>query len=736
LKPDKGLRMDKDIRGRDHIEIFVVEDSPTQAEELKFILEKRGFKVSLASHGKAALAFLRTHKPDIVITDIIMPEMDGYELCKQMGLDPSLAGIPVILVTALTDPTNVLRGIEVGANNFITKPYDEGHLISRIEYLIANKGLREKSRVGSGINVVLSGQTYHITADRPQILDLLLSTYENADRQNRELLAAQKKLTELNERLEETVLERDAEIAERMKMEVELQHARDELEDRVEERTAEVTQLADLLNLTHDTIFVRDTEDRITYWNRGAEETYGWSQKEALGKVPHRLLRTRFPESLESMKTSLMKKDRWEGELVHAKQDGTEIVVTSRQVLRRGENGKPLDVLEINIDITAQKHAEAQLRQAQKMEALGTLTGGIAHDFNNILGAMIGFTELAQDRALKGSRQEQHLQRVLEAGLRGRELVKQMLTFCRKTEQKKELLQLSGIVRESMKLLGASIPSTVTIGVKVDSESGLVLADPTQMQQVLMNLCTNAAHAMREKGGTLSVELSAVSVPPPDGNPHAIAPGLYMKLAVRDTGAGISPDIMGKLFDPFFTTKKLGEGTGLGLSVVDGIVKQHGGYITVESKPGKGSTFTVYLPKAAEVAPTETVREDAIPTGHEKVLFVDDEEALAEMGQELLERLGYRVTTSTSSLDALATLKANPAAYDLIITDQTMPEMTGAELAEAVLAVRRDMPVILCTGFSHIVDADQARAAGVRAFAMKPLTKREIAETIRRVLDE
>jgi PAS domain S-box-containing protein len=728
--------MDKDIRGRDHIEIFVVEDSPTQAEELKFILEKRGFKVSLASHGKAALAFLRTHKPDIVITDIIMPEMDGYELCKQMGLDPSLAGIPVILVTALTDPTNVLRGIEVGANNFITKPYDEGHLISRIEYLIANKGLREKSRVGSGINVVLSGQTYHITADRPQILDLLLSTYENADRQNRELLAAQKKLTELNERLEETVLERDAEIAERKKMEVELQHARDELEDRVEERTAEVTQLADLLNLTHDTIFVRDTEDRIMYWNRGAEETYGWSQKEALGKVPHRLLRTRFPESLESMKTSLMKKDRWEGELVHAKQDGTEIVVTSRQVLRRGENGKPLDVLEINIDITAQKHAEAQLRQAQKMEALGTLTGGIAHDFNNILGAMIGFTELAQDRALKGSRQEQHLQRILEAGLRGRELVKQMLTFCRKTEQKKELLQLSGIVKESMKLLAASIPSTVTIGVKVDSESGLVLADPTQMQQVLMNLCTNAAHAMREKGGTLNVELSAVSVPPPDGNLHAIAPGLYMKLAVRDTGAGISPDIMGKLFDPFFTTKKLGEGTGLGLSVVDGIVKQHGGYITVESKPGKGSTFTVYLPRAAEVTPTETVKEDAIPTGHEKVLFVDDEEALAEMGQELLERLGYRVTTRTSSLDALATLKANPAAYDLIITDQTMPEMTGAELAEAVLAVRRDMPVILCTGFSHIVDADQARAAGVRAFAMKPLTKREIAETIRRVLDE
>ena len=287
-----------------------------------------------------------------------------------------------------------------------------------------------------------------------------------------------------------------------------------------------------------------------------------------------------------------------------------------------------------------------------------------------------------------------------------------------------------------MKLLGASIPSTINIRVNADSGSGLVLADPTQMQQILMNLCTNAAHAMLEKGGTLDVELSDVTVSPFEGSPHAIAPGLYTKLVVRDTGAGISPDIMGKLFDPFFTTKKLGEGTGLGLSVVDGIVKQHNGYITVMSQPGKGSVFTVYLPRAAEAAPTETVREDAIPTGHEKVLLVDDEEALAEMGQELVEGLGYRVTARTSSIDALATLKADPTAYDLIITDQTMPDMTGVELAEAVVAVRRDMPVILCTGFSHIVNANRARAAGIRAFAMKPLTKREIAETIRKVLDE
>ena len=387
-------------------------------------------------------------------------------------------------------------------------------------------------------------------------------------------------------------------------------------------------------------------------------------------------------------------------------------------------------------EIAEREQAEAQLRQAQKMEALGTLSGGIAHDFNNILAAIIGFTELVAERATPGSRDEHHLHRVLEASLRGRELVKQMLTFTRSTAQEKKPLLLSSILKETARMLRATTPTTISIKVNILSESGLILADPTQIQQIVMNLCTNATYAMREKGGILDIELTDFSVARSNGNNHGMEPGLYMKLVVRDTGRGITPDIMDKIFDPFFTTKKLGEGTGLGLSVVHGIVKRSGGYIAVESAPGKGSTFTVYFPKIAGEEETAAPGLDMIPTGSERILFVDDEEAIVEMGEDILAELGYEVTSRTSSKTALALLQENPSRFDLVITDQTMPDMTGVELARHILALRPDIPIILCTGFSHMIDAEGARAAGIRAFAMKPLTKREIATTIRKVLDE
>jgi CheY-like chemotaxis protein len=285
-----------------------------------------------------------------------------------------------------------------------------------------------------------------------------------------------------------------------------------------------------------------------------------------------------------------------------------------------------------------------------------------------------------------------------------------------------------------VKLIRATTPSTISVRVNASSEA-LILGDPTQIQQVLMNLCTNAAYAMHEKGGTLDIELSGHDVSSSNGDPHGIAPGQYVKLIVRDRGTGMSADIMDKIFDPFFTTKKLGEGTGLGLSVVHGIVKQHDGHITVISEPGRGSTFTVYFPRITGDLEADALHGDEIPTGSERILFVDDEEALVEMGEDILAELGYDVTSRMNGREALALLKSDPARFDLVVTDQTMPEMTGIDLAGEILTIRTDMPIIMCTGFSHIVDADKAHAAGIKAFAMKPLTKREIAKTIRKVLD-
>jgi PAS domain S-box-containing protein len=491
---------------------------------------------------------------------------------------------------------------------------------------------------------------------------------------------------------------------------------------------------ADLLELAHCAILVRDLESRITFWNARAEALYGWAKAEAIGNVTDTLLKTRFPVPFDEYMAALTKEGRWEGDLVHRTKAGRQITVLSRQALEKDAAGKPLAILEINLDITEARRMEAQLRQAHKMEALGTLAGGIAHDFNNILAAIIGFSEMARDKTPEGSPARLHMERVFGAGVRGRELVKRILAFSRQAEQQKHPLKIARVVKETLKLLRASLPSTIHIRTNLRSEAGFVLADPTQMQEVIMNLCTNGAYAMREKGGTLEIELSDHRVPPSNGS-GGMKPGLYSKLVVRDSGAGIPADIVDRIFDPFFTTKEQAEGTGLGLSVVHGIVKQHDGHITVESEPGSGSTFTVYLPKITEQPEVKTVGEASIPTGRERILFIDDEGDLVEMGTEMLTDLGYFVTSKTGAREALALFRLDPSRFDLVITDQTMPEMTGTDLAKEILAIRGDMPIIMCTGFSYAVDADKAKAAGIKAFAMKPLTKGEIAKTIRKVLD-
>ncbi|HVN97818.1 MAG TPA: ATP-binding protein [Syntrophorhabdaceae bacterium] len=386
----------------------------------------------------------------------------------------------------------------------------------------------------------------------------------------------------------------------------------------------------------------------------------------------------------------------------------------------------------LKAEIAERKRLEDELRQAQKMEALGTLTGGIAHDFNNILAGIIGFTEMVLDDDLPpDSPAIRHLQLVLKGALRGRDLVKQMLTFSHKTEYDVKPIALAPLLKETVKLLRASIPTTIGIELKTPATSDTVLANATGIQQIIMNLATNAAHAMRENGGKMTITLSDAYVSPDQES----KPGAYLELIVEDTGVGIDASVLHRIFEPFFTTKETGEGTGMGLAVVYGIVKSLNGNIFVESTPGAGSTFRVVLLKAEMEEPSEDSTSTALPTGHEKILFVDDEEMLAELGEDILKRLGYRVASATSSREALKLFYQDPLSFDLVITDQTMPELTGLRLAERLLTVRPDLPIILCTGFGDGVDSETAKTAGVKGFVMKPLVRKELAQMVRDVLD-
>jgi nitrogen-specific signal transduction histidine kinase len=392
----------------------------------------------------------------------------------------------------------------------------------------------------------------------------------------------------------------------------------------------------------------------------------------------------------------------------------------------------------IQRDVSNEANLERQLRQAQKMEAIGTLAGGIAHDFNNILAPIIGYVEMALEEVPEDSSLNHDLSQVQKAAQRAKDLVKQILTFSRQTEKvENRPVRVSLIVKEALKLLRASLPSTIEIRRQTSraAASGTVMTDPTRMHQVLMNLCTNAAHAMKEKGGLLEIRLTDREL---DGEllahfPKA-KPGPYLQLSVSDTGQGMSQDVKQRIFDPYFTTKGPGEGTGMGLAVVYGILKNLGGAITVYSEPGKGSVFHVFLPVTQPGSVHGEKAPPPLPSGHGRILFVDDEEVIVNMARIMLKRLGYEVIGESDSRLALDTFRADPEAFDVVVTDLTMPGLTGVDLARELLRLRPDIPIVLCTGFSETETAEKARQVGIKELLMKPLVMRDIAEAIQKVM--
>lgn len=547
-----------------------------------------------------------------------------------------------------------------------------------------------------------------------------------------------------------------------------LRFSRDELEIRIQERTEELLDANRALSseiAEHLTTEAALLESENQYRRIFERAVVGMFQIEVAGKIiainpafakmfgyacPEAMLR----EVADSDNVLATPSER--SELIKLIRDSGEPIKTERTYLRRdgttfftylhawtvaNDDGSLLYLEGFVENITKHKlmeekkeKLESQLRQVQKMEAIGSLAGGIAHDFNNILFAILGYTDMARLEVPQGSKVEMNLKRVLTAANRAKDLVKQILVFCRQGGQEFKPVRIDSIVEEALVLLRATLPTTIEMRHDLRSLS-MVLADPTQILQVVMNLCTNAAHAMREKGGILQVELADADIGSDRLDFYSdLKPGHYLRLIVCDTGHGMDHITRERIFDPFFSTKGLGEGTGLGLSVVHGIVRNHGGVISVYSEPGRGSSFHVYLPTIGDTVEESFEELDTPPEGKGRILLVDDEEALVVLGQEMLEQLGYEVVGRTDSQEALRIFSEEPGQFDLVITDYTMPHMTGLALAKELLHVRPDIPIILFTGFSKMVTEEKIKDAGIRAFMMKPVSRCELARTIQEVM--
>ena len=521
------------------------------------------------------------------------------------------------------------------------------------------------------------------------------------------------------------------------------------IEDITERKRAEEAiyrsekKFRDLFNAVSDLVYTQDLEGRFLSFNTALARILGYSAEEIIGRPASDFMKPELRPFFDSDYLHQIRENgRHHGVSVYFAKDGRKVYIEYRSVLVHPEDGSPYisgigrDVTEKLLSEKQIKRLQEQILQSKKMEAIGTLTGGIAHDFNNILGIILGNAELALEDVREPDPAHHHLNEIRTASLRARDVVKQLLSFSRKTEQKRSPLKLAPLIKESLKLLRASIPANIAIETRLDADADPVLADPAQMHQVLINLCTNASHAMQESGGILSLGLTNRSIATDSGTDSvSLPPGRYVRLTVSDTGSGIEAEHLDRIFDPYFTTKEVGKGTGLGLSVVHGIVKNHEGAITVESQPGLGAVFSVYLPRHIGEAKTAPEKTEAAPVGTERVLFVDDEAPIVEAGVRILKRLGYRVEGRTNPLEALSLFSANPHRFDVVITDMTMPHMTGDRLAREVLTIRPDIPVILCTGFSHRINADSAARLGIKCYLEKPLNRLELARTLRTAID-
>ena len=497
--------------------------------------------------------------------------------------------------------------------------------------------------------------------------------------------------------------------------------------------------LAKAVDYTAESVIITDRERKIIFVNAGFEKISGYSRREALGRSPAFLRSGRYDDAFyRQLLTTIHGGRTWKGDLVNRRRDGRIYVVEATISPVFDEQGEISHFVSVRRDVTEERRLEKVRQRMQRFEAIGTLAGGIAHDFNNILTPIMGYSELCKSMLPADSRIRDNLEQIVLAANRARELVRQILTFSRQKEARRLPLDIRMVVKEALKLIRAALPADISIEQQIEAGREHVLADPTEIHQVVMNLCTNAQYAMFETGGTLKVHLGRVEI---DKKEAAATPGLragaYLQLTVEDTGCGIPPQILDRIFEPYFTTRGDDRGTGLGLATVHGIVTSIGGVVTVHSEPRHGTVFDVFLPVVEPPPGTEKDKEEQpVPGGDERILFVDDEPMIADLGRKMLGQLGYAVTATTDPVAALALLRRNPGCFDLLITDMTMPGMSGMELVQETNALRPELPVIVCTGFNRKMPHQEWNDQNnVRQLLMKPLGFRELARAVRSALD-
>jgi len=656
-----------------NFKILTIDDESYIRQSIRTYLEDYGFIVFEAENGQKGLEVFDLEKPDLVLLDLRMPEMDGLQVLEI--LNDKAPDIPLVIASGTGNITAVVEALHLGAWDYILKPIEDMSVL----YHSVQKCLKESQ--------------------------------------------LKKENKQYQERLEELVKERT----------LELQQS--------EQRYKAIFEY------TGTAAIIIEPDDTISMVNSKFCEFAGLDSQDIAGlKKWYDFV---APEDIEVMRNYIDARVRldiknyapMQYEIKFISNDGQEKYVYVSLGIIPGTDRAVVSLL----DVTEKKKAEQrwhslekQLRKAQKMEAIGTLAGGIAHDLNNILSPVLGYADMIMRSSDPAANVYKHSEKIQKAALRAADLVSQVLSFNRRGEEEKRLIKIHPVSKEVLKLLKGSIPSTITIVDSIDRTCGSVEADPTQIHQVIMNLCTNAYHAMEETGGTLTVGLKQLTLTVADmaEYPHLVNEGGdFLAIEVSDTGCGMPEDVMERIFDPYFTTKEPGEGTGLGLAVAHGIAVSHGGTILVESQPGSGSSFEVLLPcRQTERAKPDIKGGQNLPRGTGNVLFVDDEESLVDFGKIVLERVGYKVKGATSSIEALKMFKESPHKFDLVITDHIMPKLQGMELAKKILEIRSNIPVMLCTGTKSDKLIEHAKNAGIIEVLQKPIPMKTLINAINHML--